>query len=522
MKNKSILSIPMHPFILALYFPLTLFYLNIEEAAISSIGRAIVFTVAFSALTFLVARLVSKSWGKAALFASFVIFLFFTYGHLQNLAQNITIGSVSIGRHRYMIPLWITLFALGALWLRRIKAESATTTLNTIALTLVAFTTIQIAIFQVRAAQAFASAPTEVAAAPASNVITAPGNLPDVYYIILDSYGRQDNLLKDYKLDNSEFIRQLEGMGFVVPTCAQSNYDHTVYSLTSSLSMSYLEDLGFEVFPEAKFTKTDLHPFLKHSAVRRKFEEMGYATATFKSVYPQLDITDTTYYYDYFLQSGDAGETETLSFYYLFLRTTAFLPLVEYNEVNPELTGNLPAFVSTWLPTGNMLSDRNYRQYQQNVYLLDVLRNMPAVPGPKFVYAHLFTTHQPFVFTPTGAFRGIGTEDNKAYRNQVLYANTIMPAIIKDILENSAVPPIIVIQGDHSYSEKEERVKIFNAYYLPDGGSKIVYPEITPVNSFRAIFNRYFGGDYELLEDITYMFADNIFTPVGASCIGDQ
>jgi hypothetical protein len=32
MKIKSILSVPFHPFVLAIYFPLTLFYLNIEEA----------------------------------------------------------------------------------------------------------------------------------------------------------------------------------------------------------------------------------------------------------------------------------------------------------------------------------------------------------------------------------------------------------------------------------------------------------------------------------------------------------
>jgi len=522
MKIKSILSVPFHPFVLAIYFPLTLFYLNIEEAVFSSTERALFFTSVFSVIAFLVARLFFKDWRKAAFLASLLIFLFFTYGHLQNLAQNVTLGSFVLGRHRTMIPLWIVLFGLGLLWIKKTKGDSATSTLNTITLTLVAFTLIQIAVFQIRAGQAFASAPDEEAAAPTNDPIPAPGSLPDVYYIILDSYGRQDVLLNDYKLDNSDFIQELEGMGFIIPNCTQSNYDHTVYSLTSSLNMAYLEDLSFEVFPEAKFTKTDLHPFLKHSAVRKKFEEMGYATVTFKSVYPQLDITDSTYYYDYFLQSGVSRETETLSFYYLFLRTTAFLPLVEYSEANPDLTSGLPTFVTTWLPTGSMLSDRNYRQYQQNVYLLDVLRNMPATPGPKFVYAHLFTTHQPFVFTPDGAFRGIGLEDNEAYRDQIIYANVIMPEILKAIIENSAIPPIIVVQGDHSYSQRRERVKIFNAYYLPRNGSEPLYPEITPVNTFRVIFNQYFGGEYEILEDIAYLSAGKTFNPTPSTCIGGK
>jgi hypothetical protein len=35
-----------------------------------------------------------------------------------------------------------------------------------------------------------------------------------------------------------------------------------------------------------------------------------------------------------------------------------------------------------------------------------------------------------------------------------------------------------------------------------------LYPTITPVNTFRLIFNAYFGGNYEMLEDISY------FSPV--------
>jgi hypothetical protein len=35
-----------------------------------------------------------------------------------------------------------------------------------------------------------------------------------------------------------------------------------------------------------------------------------------------------------------------------------------------------------------------------------------------------------------------------------------------------------------------------------------LYPTITPVNTFRLVFNDYFGGRYELLPDISY------FSPV--------
>jgi hypothetical protein len=43
-------------------------------------------------------------------------------------------------------------------------------------------------------------------------------------------------------------------------------------------------------------------------------------------------------------------------------------------------------------------------------------------------------------------------------------------------------------------------MKILNAYYFP-GGNDDLYPTITPVNTFRLIFNKYFDQDYPLLED---------------------
>jgi hypothetical protein len=43
-----------------------------------------------------------------------------------------------------------------------------------------------------------------------------------------------------------------------------------------------------------------------------------------------------------------------------------------------------------------------------------------------------------------------------------------------------------------------------NAYYFPDQDYRALYPSITPVNSFRVVFNQYFDADVELLEDKNY------------------
>jgi hypothetical protein len=59
-------------------------------------------------------------------------------------------------------------------------------------------------------------------------------NRPDIYYIVLDAYGRQDVLADLYNLDNRPFLDYLEGKGFYVASESHSNYMQTVFSIPAS------------------------------------------------------------------------------------------------------------------------------------------------------------------------------------------------------------------------------------------------------------------------------------------------
>ncbi len=109
-------------------------------------------------------------------------------------------------------------------------------------------------------------------------------------------------------------------------------------------------------------------------------------------------------------------------------------------------------------------------------------------------------------------YPGTQQEYINGYRDQVEYVDKAMEKVITDILSHSTPAPIIIIQGDHGpgayldwnsveKTNLDERMSILNAYYFPGGHSGSLYASITPVNSFRVLFNEYFGMDYPLLAD---------------------
>ncbi|NQS88889.1 hypothetical protein HQ584_03765 [Patescibacteria group bacterium] len=110
------------------------------------------------------------------------------------------------------------------------------------------------------------------------------------------------------------------------------------------------------------------------------------------------------------------------------------------------------------------------------------------------------------------------------YLDQVTYINKKVEMLVHNLLKNSKIQPIIILQGDHGHGfifhpmhnriipgTTEEDIKflksqfkIFNAYYLPGGGEKHLYSSISPVNSFRVILNTYFDEHFKLLPDQSY------------------
>jgi len=102
-----------------------------------------------------------------------------------------------------------------------------------------------------------------------------------------------------------------------------------------------------------------------------------------------------------------------------------------------------------------------------------------------------------------------------AYQQQLTFISTKLPSVIEEILARSSEPPVIILQADHGpgamldfasvqNSNLAERMSIFNAFYFPDQNYAGLSQDITPVNTFRVVFNHYFGDHREILERKNY------------------
>ncbi len=235
---------PFHPLLLATYPVLALLAINIHEVSISVVWRPLVVVLVATIILLVVFRLLLHEWHKAALITSFGLVLFFTYGHLYDLLKTTSLVETGFIRHRYLVilflALWIAAFRIIQKSIR--NARTVTGILNLVSLVLVILPLFQIGSYLFKTASD-SRAIEESGAAGNLPELRAEGGKPDVYYIILDTYTRADILAADLGFDNSDFIRQLEDMGFYVASCSRSNYNNTVKSLVSSMNMSYLPEL---------------------------------------------------------------------------------------------------------------------------------------------------------------------------------------------------------------------------------------------------------------------------------------
>lgn len=484
----------LYPFLFAIYPVLAFLGHNIELTRLGDALRPLGLALLGGVVLFLLLWILLRDRNYAGFVAAALLSLFYTYGHVYNLVNNWNISGLIIGRHRVLAVLWLLLAILFVWWGNRHRSaiEAITRPMNLIAVLILIIPLGQVILYQVNVRSitshsAFASTPLPTGPSSQDSATLQTGNTqarPDIYYIILDSYSRDDMLKKYNKLDNTPFLDQLKQLGFFVARCSQSNYSQTELSLASSLNFNYLDQLNNQFKPE-NTSRAGLTELIQHSALRQELESLGYQTVALDSGFDATRLRDADTYLAPSVSSDLNDFEET------FLSTTAY-----------RLISDGVAFLN--LPPDWEKRDRVRREHI--LFELGQMEKIPSLPSPKFVFAHIITPHWPYIFGPNGEQVHERQESDLGYRNQVLFINQRILPIVKNILAQSKTPPIIVIQGDHGavLDNMQRRMSNLNVYYLPGGGDQLLYDSITPVNTFRVILKHYFGLDLPLLEDVSY------------------
>jgi hypothetical protein len=494
-----------HPFIFALLPVVSLLSTNIESVEIRHSVRAGILALLGMALLGLILKALLGDSHRAGIIASTVVLIFFTYGYMQDFVLAPFVGE-RIPSGKLHVPLTILLIGLVALLIwttarTHLDLKRATGLLNVIALAVLIVPVAKI----LRHELAIQRSGTEERSIEVGS-FSIPKRLPDIYYIVVDGYGRDDVLMDIYELDNSLLIQFLEDQGFVVATKSMSNYGLTHLALAASLNMSYLDPLVAEAGTQSE-NHRPVAALVKNSLVEQIVKELGYKVVAAETGYRRTELNNA----DYFLRmpQGATNPFEAI--------------LIEHSALRAVLD-----------IIGQLRGERWYPGYQAHsdlvLFLLDQLTKVPEFEEPIFAFVHIFSPHPPFIFSADGSeviqrypystqdgnhYPGSSTEYSEGYRGQIEFMNVQLKAVITEIMEEYDDPPIIVIQGDHgpgsmvnwddiSRTNLAERMPILNAILLPSVEQAEISPTISPVNTFRIVFNRIFDANFELLEDRSY------------------
>lgn len=213
---------PWYPLAFAVYPVLALFAANVRQLESVVLWRPLFISILCACVLLTLLRLLFSDWSQAAFCTAALVLLFFLYGHVYAFLKTVNFSGIALGRHRLLLAAWIGLAVLTIFLVQRkkINVQAHAATLNTIALVLLVFPIFSIVSwwYSLRSTALTQSEP------PPSLGIQSGQSLPDVYYIILDSYTRSDVLKKVYGYDNSAFLDELDQMGFYVAECSTSNY----------------------------------------------------------------------------------------------------------------------------------------------------------------------------------------------------------------------------------------------------------------------------------------------------------
>ena len=498
-------SLVFHPFLIALFPVISILAENTGELEYAPLIPAAVACLAMVLVVLCICQILLRDMLRTGLVVSgFLIFFFSPFHVFTGLANWLADYSgeewhLSIGP---FLMVWI-LAVSGYIYFFAKKAtglKQLNTILNVVSLCLISGPVLTTAVVKFSEKIDWSGIHQQQQMEPLVAAVAPKSQLPDIYYIIMDRYAGSETLKTTYGFDNKEFLTYLRAKGFYVAADSAANYPSTTQSLASSLNFQYLNYVGKFVDPESN-SWIPLQRLLQDHKVGQFLKNMGYRYIHLGSWWEPTrknKLADENVYFVPFPES-----------FYTLYGTTMLYPI----------------------SSALRMLDLRYEHWRGHRRQFENLLKTVEVKGPKFVFAHFLLPHSPYVFARNGDYVPFDHASKQgleaAYIDQLISTNRLLQGTLDSLLSQSKQPPIIILQADegpwpHRYeldqnkfdwrlatdTEIKQKMKILNSYYVPGTDSRALYPTISPVNTFRVIFNLYFKTNLPLLPDESFIYQE--------------
>ncbi len=500
--NNSGKAIPIFVPLLAAYPVIFLAAGNPGQVTLGTAAAVTAASVLAAMAAYALLRLVSSSRLTAGYAVTLLIVMFFTYGQvsswIDSLVISLHLGDEATPNVLDLVPgarLWVACVwggvALAGAWIvARSKSPERpgfAKGLNfaAVALLFMAFSSPALGMFK-----SGQNGPVTTGSTASGDKATGPASRPDVYFIVLDGYARQDVLEHYYGFDNQPFLDKLRARGFGISEQSSSNYNWTFLSLSSTLNLGYPHEFLAGPLGPKNVDRTLAYDSIRNSLTARFLRERGYKLVHLRSTWGATSVNP---YADREVRCEHGAYSSE------FVRAVA---------------------EASWLGAFHTRASMDLARC--HLANFEALSGMGADPGPKFVLAHFLLPHHPYLFDRDGnvlrnavisnqfEFQKQLWEDRASYVSQLEFINHKIIDAIDRILAQSSRPPIIVLESDHGPGlikglDGNEHLAVrfanLGAYYLPGAPEHLIPATGTAVNQFRRILGYYFDADLPPLPD---------------------
>jgi len=490
----------LHPYFLVLFF----FLFHTKSINYYADFFPVLFALSILILSAVVIKLLStwalKDSVKGGIISFAVLFILLFYGDIQTQLAEMTVASEFV-RHRYLLIFFLLSFSLLFYFIKKSKRSFVRANLLLNTLTFLYFIFEIGSSIYIEAGQRHLKVyPDETSADLLQKMKDQKSNnknkkaLPDIYFILLDSYTSNASLRKYWNYDNDSLKTFLHEHGFTIVDTARSNYDFTLPSLASIFGMNYLSQ-DIMVNTQKTEMKFALMNAVKKSPFLKYINNNGY-TIINRSPF------DIMFKRKYYVNANQLSYLSAL--FYYSLPSQLMRDLMWQVAKNERLYYFLKPHFKIW---------ENNKQVLGELY--ESTKHVDSIPI--FVYAHPMLPHFPYFFDRYGNVYSDNNRwsfetkmDQSKYFDQLIYTNKLLIESINNILDASKKTPIIIIQSDHGFrylkedTEHTEDHTIFYAVLVPKKDKMIQGKFGNPVNNFRIILNHYFNTKLDLLPYKSY------------------